>query len=153
MIKTLAELFIQNKGEPLNINGRKIVMSHQIDITQGQVLTIEFIKSATKYRQGIEISVDKRKGQVEINEEKYTAPVLWVDTAPNKVEVKCLPKKSNGQINIWNIWNYEGDGVDAWIGNAGMHVEQVNDRLCILHCSLGIGEFDLNDLIVKVSFN
>jgi hypothetical protein len=151
---TLAELFIQKKGQPLDINGKKIVMSHEIEVSKGEVLTIEFINSETNYRQGIEISVDNRKGQVDINGEQLTAPVLWVDSAPKTVAIKCLPKKATGQINIWNVWNYTGqDRIDAWIGNAGMYVEQVNEQICILHCSNGIGDFNLNDMSVKVSLS
>ncbi|WP_159888737.1 hypothetical protein [Paenibacillus puerhi] len=127
-------------------------MTLTIEVSKGQVLSVEFMNGETEYRQGIEFLVDKRKGQVEINGELLTAPVLWVDTAPKTVVVKCLPKKANGQINVWNVWNYTGeDRIDAWIGNAGMHVEQINDKTFILHCSNGIGDFDLNDLSVKVT--
>ncbi|WP_235941680.1 hypothetical protein, partial [Paenibacillus puerhi] len=31
MSQTIAEQFIQKKGEPLDINGKKIVMSHRIE--------------------------------------------------------------------------------------------------------------------------
>ncbi|BBI32302.1 hypothetical protein [Cohnella abietis] len=154
MSQTLSELFIEKKGESLDINGKKIVMSHRIEVSKEQVLTIEFMDSEATCRQGIELSVDKRKGQVEINGELLTAPVLWGDTAPKTVAVKCFPKKATGQINIWNVWYYTGqDRIDAWIGNAGMHVEQINDKTHILHCSNGIGDFDLNDLSVKVTLS
>jgi hypothetical protein len=154
LAQTLAELFIQKKGEPIEVNGKKIVMSHRIEVSKGQMLKIEFLNSENKYRQGIEFSVDKRKGQVEINGEVLTAPVLWVDTAPKTVAVKCLPKKSSGQINIWNVWNYTGeDRIDAWIGNAGMFVEEICENEIVLHCSNGIGELNLNELIVKVTLN
>lgn len=146
-------MFIQNKGEPLNINGNLVVMSHRIDVTRGQEVKIEFISSKNDHRQGIEISLDKRKGYIEVNDQKLNSPVFWRDTAPSSFVFKCFPKKNVGQLNIWNIWQYtdQDERVDAWIGNAGIIVHQEDQGASLFRCSNGTGDIDFDDLVFRVT--
>ncbi|WP_339061235.1 hypothetical protein [Tepidibacillus marianensis] len=93
---SLAEMFIKNKGEAININGSLVVMSQRLEVKTGQDVKIEFIRSKNDYRQGIEFSLDKRKGYIEVNNQKLNSPVFWKDTAPSTFIFKCFPKKKQG---------------------------------------------------------
>lgn len=149
----LAEMFINNKGQPVTLNGNQIVMSHRVDVVKNQEATIEIISCNNEYRQGIELSIDKRKGFIEVNNQKLTAPVFWLDTAPKIFTFKCYPVKNMGKMNIWNIWQFskQEDRVDAWIGNSGIQVKQEDEKTLVFHCSNGVGDIDFNDLVFKLT--
>ncbi len=147
---SLAEMFIKNKGEAININGGLVVMSQKLEVKTDQYVKIEFIRSKNDYRQGIELSLDKRKGCIEVNNQKLNSPVFWKDTAPSTIIFKCFPKKETGQLNLWNIWQYIDDRVDAWIGNAGIIVEQEDEGIFLFRCSSGIGDIDFDDLVFRL---
>lgn len=103
-------------------------------------------------QQGIENSIDQRKGYIEVNDQKLNALVFWTKTAPKVFEFKCYPKKSEGVMNIWNVWrNVEyKDNVDSWIDNAGLYIEQLEDNVFVFHCSSGRGSVNFDDLVFKV---
>ena len=143
-------MFIKNKGEAININGGLVVMSQKLEVKTDQYVKIEFIRSKNDYRQGIELSLDKRKGCIEVNNQKLNSPVFWKDTAPSTIIFKCFPKKETGQLNLWNIWQYIDDRVDAWIGNAGIIVEQEDEGIFLFRCSSGIGDIDFDDLVFRL---
>jgi hypothetical protein len=151
---SLAEMFIQTNGEPVVINGVQVVMSYRVEVKKGQEVKIDFISSKSSFRQGIEISLDKRKGFVEVNSQNLFTPVFWKDTAPSSFVIKCFPKKNEGQLNIWNIWqqhfNPEGR-IDAWLGNSGINIEQLGTSSYQFRCSNGIGEIDFEDLVFQVT--
>ncbi|WP_141769950.1 hypothetical protein [Bacillus massilinigeriensis] len=147
---SLSEMFMKNKGEAININGSLVVMSQRLEVKTGQDIKIEFIRSKNDYRQGIEFSLDKRKGYIEVNKQKINSPVFWKNTAPSTFIFKCFPKKEIGQINLWNIWQYTDDRVDAWIGNAGIIVEQEGEGIFLFRCSSGIGDIDFEDLVFRL---
>lgn len=147
---SLAEMFIKNKGEAININGSLVIMSQRLEVKTGQNAKIEFIKSKNDYRQGIELSLDKRKGYIEIKDQKLISPIFWKDTAPSTFIFKCFPKKEIGELNIWNIWQYVDDRVDAWIGNAGIIVEQEDAGIFLFRCSNGMGNIDFDDLVFRL---
>ncbi|MCG1021456.1 hypothetical protein [Sutcliffiella horikoshii] len=147
---SLGEMFIKNKGEALNINGSQVVMSKRFEVKLGQDIKIEFISCRNEYRQGIELSLDKRKGYIEINSQRIKSPVFWQDSAPSSFIIKCFPHNQVGQLNLWNIWDFDG-GVEAWVGNAGIIVEQEDDNNFLFRCSNGIGDIDFNDLVFRLT--
>ncbi|MDA8235191.1 MAG: hypothetical protein M0Z31_10400 [Clostridia bacterium] len=149
---TLAQMLANAKGEPIDYEGKSVMMSYKIPVLKGQEVEVEFLDYNDTYQQGFEVSIDQRKGTVEINGQKLSAPVFWTHTAPKIFSFKCYTKKTEGFLNIWNVWqNIEyKDNVDAWIGNSGMFVEKLEDGALIFHCSNGVGEVNFDDLVFKV---
>ena len=92
----------------------------------------------------------KEKGILKVNKQKLNSPVFWKDTTPSTFIFKCFPKKETGQLNLWNIWQYIDGRVDAWIGNAGIIVEQEDEGICFFRCSSGIGDIDFDDLVFRL---
>lgn len=153
MLPTLAEVLTKAKGCPIIYDGKNVVMSYSISVKKEQEVEVEFIHFDEMYQQGFEVSVDQRKGLVEVNAKKYISPVFWTNTAPKNFIFKCLTKKDNGIFNIWNVWKNIDfkNNIDSWIGNAGLYVEHIEKGIYVFHCSNGINKVNFNDLIFKVT--
>lgn len=89
-----------------------------------------------------------KKGQLTVDGQTMNRLVLWTDTAPEVVQVVCRPPKAGAVLRAWNNWDRNGTMM-AWLGNAGMLVEDQNDCV-VLRCSDGIGPPDFEDLVVEL---
>jgi len=100
--------------------------------------------------QGLRLKVDK--GSVVVDGRKYKDVVLWADSAPADVEVTCdTGKNSTAELRVWNCWK-EDDGVmQAWLGDAGMVIDEHDQRVSI-RCGDGTHPFDPRDLEVELLF-
>jgi len=152
LAKTLAEILANAKGGPIDCQGKSVMMSYKIPVAKGQEVEIEFLQYNETYQQGFEVSIDQRKGFIEVNGQRLNAPVFWTNTAPKTFSFKCFPKKPEGLMNIWNVWqNIEyKENIDSWIGNAGLYVEQMEDGELIFHCSNGMDQVNFEDLVFKM---
>ena len=157
MEKQLASMLAEAKGGPICFEGRSVIMGYEIPISKGQEVIVEFLKCSDDelVDQGFEVSIDKRKGYIEIYDQKFNHPVFWTKTAEKTLSFICHPKKDNGGLLIWNIWrNLEWGSkaaVHAWIGNAGLYVEDDGSGTVVLHCSHGINEVDFENLVISVT--
>lgn len=152
MTTTLAGILSNAKGGPIDYQGKSVMMSYRIPITREQEVFVEILKYNDKYEQGFKVSIDQSKGLVEVNNQRINAPIFWTKTAPSIFSFKCFPKKNIGVMNIWNVWNntqYKGN-VDAWIGHAGLYIEQEEDGAIAFHCSNGMQQVDFEDLVFRV---
>lgn len=76
--------------------------------------------------------------------------------ADPEVAVECLVTPTNRSVvRLWNGWVI-GDTPNAWVGNAGMIVEELSppkgaDRRIRLWCSDGLGNAAFDDLVVVVT--
>lgn len=153
MADTLAKMLTDAKGGPIDYHGKSVMMSYRIPVKKDQEIEVELLKYDETYQQGFEVSIDQRKGFIAVNDQKLNSPVFWTNTAPKIFSFKCHTKKTEGVMNIWNVWkNIEyKDNVDAWIGNAGLYVEQMEAGTFIINCSNGMNEVDFSDLVFKVT--
>lgn len=152
MAITLADMLSDSKGGPIDFQGRSVMMSYKIPITKGQEVFVEIIKYNDTVEQGFEVSVDQRKGFVEVNGQKIKALIFWTKTAPRTLSLKCYSQKTAGVMNIWNVWKNSEykDNVDAWIGHAGLYIEQDEDGTIVFHCSNGMQQVDFEDLVFRI---
>lgn len=150
----LSERLAENRGGPIEYKNRKVFMAYETVVLRNQIIDIEFVKFNKSVKQGIEMSMDRSKGYlqvIDVDNEKIKHPIFWTDTAPSSFRVKCLPRKKEGTLLIWNIWIYpEEERIDAWIGNSGLYIEKVEDNVSMIHCSNGIGRVNFDDLVFKV---
>lgn len=117
--------------------------------TAGCRVSLEFRSVCSAFRQGVRLKV--RGGQLEIDGVEATDFALWYDTAPSQVEVNVRWKgKGPRSLRIWNSWEHNGVA-HAWLGNAGMRVEEVEPGRFLLRCSDGEGEPNFDDLVVGVT--
>lgn len=72
------------------------------------------------------------------------------------VAVECLVTSTKRSVvRLWNGW-IVGDTPNAWVGNAGMIIEELSpptgaDRRFRLWCSDGLGNADFDDLVAVVT--
>jgi len=152
MTTTLSKILADAKGGPIVYQDNNVSMSIKLSVAKEQEIEFEFIKFDKRFRQGFEVSVDKKKGYIVVNEQKLVSPIFWTDTAPNKFMIKCFTLKDQGEINIWNIWQnikYQ-DNIDAWIGNSGLYIIDEGNNIFTFHCSNGLGEVCFDELVFKV---
>ncbi|MEI5908418.1 hypothetical protein WAK64_15315 [Bacillus spongiae] len=75
---------------------------------------------------------------IEIEGQMCPSLVLWEDTAPKEVMIKCFT--DNGVLSFYNIWD-KGTGRQSQLHTSGMLISESDNRL-IYHCN-DIG-FDTN---------
>jgi len=150
MPPTLAEIFMKSKGAPIDVDGVTVVNMYRKNVVDGQKLSIRFDAFKGIPEHGIRIKL--QNGLIGVNGQKLKEVVVWVNTAPSNFEIICFPKDINGELRIWNCWR-DFDGVThAWIGNAGIVVEE-NEFETALRCSDGMAEFNPDSLTVSLDFN
>jgi hypothetical protein len=149
MKRTLAQLFGEAKGPTVEYEGRTVhgvVFRH---VNRAGTFVIRFIKAVPVPLQALRIRIDSGKLFVENSESAQI--LLRLDTAPGVVNVRYQPSPMGGRISFYNAWINEDGGVDAWLVNAGMLVEETANKM-ILRCSDGRGEPAFDDLIVEIEF-
>jgi hypothetical protein len=53
-------------------------------------------------------------------------------------------------VRAWNVWRDDSSTIGAWVGNAGMLIEDLGDSRVRLCCSDGFGEPTFDDLVVDM---
>lgn len=151
MTKTLAELFAAGSGAPLNVGDKIVHNIYRRDVEYGQIVNVRFVHGATVPSQGLRIKI--KDGTVIVNDQELSEIVVWKETAPRDFSFECRPKKkgSSSELRIWNCWHDSNGVTQAWIGNAGIVVDQAQDHVT-LKCSPGTGEFDTSALEVELTF-
>lgn len=147
-IETLAARFQKSKGQPIELGSDSVWPMYQVQIAPGRhLLEIQRKSAKENPTQGLRLKLGS--GELLINGQILSDVVLWADNSPDAIEVAIQAKKAT-VLKIWNVWSVEGT-MHAWIGNAGMLVEESDGHL-LFRCSDGIGEVDFSDLIVSATF-
>jgi len=142
-VRIRSNLCIEHKGEEV----RQIFIL-RVPKDEPVILRVSFKKYVSDIRQGLHIETD---GKLEVNGLRKSKIGLWVDTAPQDVEIKC--KSKSGEVFIWNIWEPKPGAIHSLINCAGIIVERKTDRTWLLRCNDGYPDDDFKDLIVEVSLD
>lgn len=134
-------------GQPIEVVGKKVNPIFVLKLEEEEQVTLKWIGTQSKLKQGIQIKLDK--GVIEVHGEKSSNVILWEDSSEAEVMLRCIPKK-NGNLKLWNVW--EVDGVtQAWVGNAGMIISESNN-ITNLSCSDGSGDINFKNVIVELNW-
>lgn len=152
MKKSFAELFAVANGGPINVEGQQVFNIYRRNVKNGQAVSIHILKHANQPDQGLRLKIVG--GTLLVNGQELEDVVLWLDTAPADVEIACCIAKpsTHGELRIWNCWRSDTGTTQAWIGNAGMIVEEERDG-ATLRCSSGTGLFDPTQLTVNIQIH
>ncbi|WP_225007164.1 hypothetical protein [Novosphingobium percolationis] len=151
MSKPLMTLFQEAEAAQIDWGGQQLFAL--VETPAQSDFELVFVRAKECPVQGINLKC--MNGTLAIEGVEATEMVLWNDTAPEKIQVQVKPKSTDvPRLKIWNVWRGKVGGVDvkqAWLGNAGMRIEQVSEqtRIC---CSDGMGEVDFSDLVVDLRF-
>jgi hypothetical protein len=141
----------QANGQPVEVDGVLVNAIYRRRITSSHVMRVHRSRAKPFPVQGLRVRVDG--GIVTVRGRVLNEVVLWADTAPEDVEVVCEIDRGRaaGEVRVWNCWR-EADGtMQAWLGDAGMIVEESNMEVR-LRCSDGTSPFSPADLDVTLSF-
>lgn len=147
-MKTLGEQFQDSMGQPVNLDGKSVLPIFSEFVSKEVLVSLRWIGTRSSVKQGVKIKLDK--GTIEVNGQKLSDIVLWEDTCPSDISLRCIPKKTT-KLKIWNVWEVDGL-VQAWVGNAGIIISRDNDKLTML-CSDGVGDVDFKNLELEVQLS
>jgi hypothetical protein len=148
MTQYITELFEAARAPVVEWAGAPLYGLYQFDNVPEEIF-IEFLKAKPSPIQGLKLSVDD--GVLEIEGVEAQTMLLWHDTAPPKVPVKIISAEGKTPVlKMWNVWRAGRDVTQAWLGNAGMRIEETGNQL-LLRCSDGEGPIDFSNLEVRVT--
>lgn len=146
MNRTLSDIFQDNLGAPIEIDGREIVPAKIVRLRRGSYeLQIQIEGSKACAEQGL--IVCPRKGFVRGNGLKLRKAALWESTAPSCATM-IVDVTVDGDLLLWNVWK-EADLTQAWVRNAGLYSVDNEDGFT-LHCSGPSPGVNFSDFIAKV---
>lgn len=147
----LSDLFQASSGAPIDWEGQRVQMMYELNAEVDQDLEIRFKDLSPARPQGLRLRA--RGGVLDVNGSRLEDVVLWSDSAPEVVNVKLVPAKGKGPMNVrlWNTWRDAAGTMHAWIGNAGMLVEHHDDGSTDLRCSDGFDEPTFDDLVAMLT--
>jgi len=151
-VSDLGSRFVESRGEPIELDGRLVHMSHVMAPLPAGVLKVR-MRANGDLEQGVGISA--LGGWLIVNGEKSKQFALWTATAPNcaEIDVKPLRGREALSVRIWNIWKHERWGSTmAWVSNAGLLIEPRGDTAVTLYASAGPGRPTFDDLTVDLTF-
>jgi hypothetical protein len=148
MTEYLSELFEAARAPVVEWEGAPLHGLYQFDDSPEE-MQIEFLKAESSPVQGLSLGIEG--GVLSVNGIEAEDMVLWHDTAPITVSVRVIAKPNEKPIlKMWNVWRAGRDVTQAWLGNAGMRIEETGNQL-LLRCSDGEGPIDFSNLEVRVT--
>jgi hypothetical protein len=145
---TLKELFTKEKGGPITVDGRQLFSTYVVQVKDGEILKLDFLRSAARPVQGI--SLTAKRCQLEVSGSAGGGIELWTNSAPKHVELKVVRAKSGATVDIVNQWIDEKYGTSRQVNNAAIEIEKQADDTLLLRCSDGVGETDFDDLVFQL---
>lgn len=151
--RRLSEYLAEARGEPIEFRGRIVHGMYEFPpISSPTVLEVTFEQCESRtHPQGLELVATD--GVLSANQTPSAGLRLWTDTAPPTFEVRVDPDPGRATaLRVWNIWRDYRDTVHAWIGDAGMLVEEPTQEspALTLRCSDGFDAPTFDDLVVRI---
>ena len=150
MVQTLAERFARDAGAPQDVDGRVVHCIYRHEVVSGQRVHVHWVRAVERPVQGLRLKLST--GTLLVGGESLEDVVLWMDTAPVDVELVCKVQPFRAELRVWNCWRDEQGVMQAWLGDAGMIVEESRNRT-LLRCSAGSHAFSPIDLEVELEFD
>ncbi len=144
--KTLSEKFQSTMGQPVEIEGRNAYPIYVLELEKEKRVTVKWVSTQSRLKQGIQIRIDK--GVIEVNGEKLSNIILWEDTSPDVVQLRCIPKK-HAKLKVWNVWEVDGE-THAWVGNSGIEISELDHKVR-LRCSDGSDDVNFQNVVVELA--
>jgi hypothetical protein len=126
--------------------GHQVRAYFTIQIPPHAALEITQVRANSARTQGLVLA--SNEGAMAINGVSSETLTLWANTMP-ATAVVTNPSDAALTVDLWNCWRY-GNIVHAWTGNAGIVVQQGEDRVT-LQCSDGIGAVEFTDFVVGLT--
>jgi hypothetical protein len=101
------------------------------------------------------IRLKARAGTIWLNDQPLDDVVLWSDSMPPVVTAALRPQSSEEPmtLRVWNAWRDPTGTMQAWIGDAGMIIEEPSPDTVVLHGSDGFDAPTFDDLVATFVLN
>lgn len=147
MSQKLSDLFEAAQASTVTWHGHAVHSMIERSFTSASTLRITFEDPNPARPEGLRLKT--RRGTVRIAGQELGDVVLWSDSAPRIVEVQVCSDRAHADVRFWNCWRDPNGTMHAWIGNAGMLVEETESGFR-LRCSDGFDEVTFDDLVASV---
>jgi hypothetical protein len=149
--RTLAELFRENSGKPIQYGGKTIRLAFDIAISpEHGSARLVFRSKNDEPVQGIRLKFVG--GKLRVAGETSSQLVLWGDTAPPEVDIEILRgAKLAPVLRVWNCWRGKRSEIEAWVGNSGLVCVEREPGSYHFECSDGAGEPSFDALVFDLS--
>lgn len=141
---TAAERWMDEQSDVTEIDGELVHAAVTVDLDVDSIVRIRRLDADPDTRQGLVVDADAPLRVNGVDESRF---VLWADVAPDEVEVHAPA----GRLTFWNVWETDG-AVHAWIGEAGIMLDELDDGTTRLQASDGHGERTV-DLEVEITID
>lgn len=150
MSARLAERLAAAQGAPIEVDGQLVHIMFELPPI-GSAAELRIALEAG-YARPQAVRLKSRGGKLLVNDQLVDDVVLWSDTAPPVVTASLRPQSSRKPITlrVWNAWRDPAGTMQAWIGDAGMLVEEPAPGEVVLRCSDGFEAPTFDDLIVRL---
>ena len=114
------------------------------------MISLSMVVNCESVRQGVRVK--STRGTLVANSQRGKDMVFWADTSPPEIGIE-LPTVAEAEVRIWNCWQDDKGVIQAWIGNAGMLIEEgpaSDGSEILLRCSAGFGMFEPDDMRVAI---
>ena len=163
--RTLADRFRTQRTERIRVDGTEIHSILELEAGAGDLVEVVVESCHDATPQGIALTaavpftlVETSPAQPDLENELDPSPDLRIDcSALDAVVVRLddADESERHRIRLWNTWTLD-DGEQAWTGNAGIVVEDVEapdgaDHRLRAWCSDGLGNASFDDLVVVVT--
>lgn len=143
--QTIEQQFLETKESSIVYKGKNIYRIDRLPVKPKDKIKIVWESTNSEWKQGIRINIDI---EMVVNGVKAKKFILWEDSSPREVIVECT-KTKDCEIRIYNAWDSGKGSTDAWIGNSGFFIEELqNGRR--YRCNDGFPDDDFDDLVFRV---
>jgi hypothetical protein len=149
-VTRLAERFAAAQGAPVELDGRLVHMLFELPPIEAPARLSFELRAGSGRAQGIRLKA--RGGVLEFADRALDDAVLWCETAPPTVTAEVRPREPT-TVRVWNVWRDPAGTTQAWIGDAGMRVEEAGPGAWVLRCSDGFDAPTFDDLVVRLALN
>lgn len=150
-VPCLSELFMAAQGAPIEVDGQLVHMMYELPPIGGPATLHVSLEASETRPQGVRLKA--RNGKVQVNDRLVDDVVLWSDTVPPIVTAIVQPQSPRKPmtLRVWNAWRDPAGTMQAWIGDAGMLVEEDEPGKVVLRCSDGFDAPTFDDLVVHLT--
>ena len=144
------ELFLETKGDPIEYQGKTLLMVDDIKVEENFQAELELISVNSSLRQGIcmDTKGELDSGCGETGERFVFWQELWTKLGQKSLKIKG--KSKNGVVELYNCWERESGSTDYWMDNGAMIKKMVGANEYIYYCNDGEFDDDFDDLVFRL---
>ncbi len=140
---TLSELLAQSKGQPIRWQEHWVHAIYRVKAHDGLTLCLRWTRRGpTTPVQGV--SFQLKGGRFSVLGTKSSGVVLWADR-PEDVLLRCEGRGVK-ELSLWNCWRDSRGVMSAWVGNAGMLIDDRDPHVIRFRCNSNPDEITFDDL-------